>query len=286
MTLQKLIIFTIFLMVFSIGCGETTQTNSDATTDSKSEDMSQFKDDKEFKEAHETPEKLAYKGKGRMLRFVTAKEGEEANAYIVINKKKTNKTLFVIHEWWGLNDHIKQEADRLSESLDDVNVIALDLYDGNVTADREEAGKFMGMVKEERAKAIIEGALKIAGEDAEIGTIGWCFGGGWSLKASILAGDRGKACVIYYGLPVKTAAELAPLEAPVLGIFAKNEQWISPTVVKEFEALAAATKKDLTVHSFDADHAFANPSSKRYVEEAATEANQLAVDFLKKHLVE
>ena len=279
--LQKITLFFVCMVFIFIGCGNPEQQTDTKTADS--DNMAQFTEDKEFKEAHDTPKNLDYNGAGEMLKFATS-DGREGSAYAIMSKENTNKYLFVIHEWWGLNDHIKQEADRLAQGLGNVHVMALDLYDGNVTADREEAGKFMGMVKEERAKAIINGALAKAGKDAEIGTIGWCFGGGWSLKASILAGAQGKACVVYYGLPVKTAAELAPLQAPVLGIFAKNEQWISPEVVKEFEKLAAATKKDLTVHSFDADHAFANPSSEKYVETAATEANKLALEFLQKNL--
>jgi len=279
---QKLTFLAVFFALFSIGCGDNAEKNAEKAA-TESDNMAQFAEEKEFKEAHDTPKKMDYEGAGRMVSFNTP-DGGKSTAYLVMKDKEKKKALFVIHEWWGLNNHIKQEADRLAAALGDVNVVALDLYDGNVTDDRDEAGKFMGMVKEDRAKAIIEGAIAKAGDNAKIGTIGWCFGGGWSLKASILADDRANACVMYYGLPVKTAAELAPLKAPVLGIFAKNEQWINTEVVKEFQALAAATKKDLTVHSFDADHAFANPSSKKYVEEAATEANKLAVEFLKKHL--
>jgi len=50
----------------------------------------------------------------------------------------TKKYLFVIHEWWGLNDYIKQEAEKLQKELG-VNVIALDLYDGKVTSDPKTA---------------------------------------------------------------------------------------------------------------------------------------------------
>jgi carboxymethylenebutenolidase len=280
--LQKLTFFAAFFLLFSIGCGDTAEKTADKAA-TESDNMVQFTKDEKFKAAHDEPKKIDLNGAGKMMKFPT-EIGKEGSAYVIMNEQPTTKYLFVIHEWWGLNDHIKKEADRLAKELGNVNVMALDLYDGNVTADREKAGKFMGMVKEDRAKVIINGAIAQAGEGATFGTIGWCFGGGWSLKSSILAGENGKACVIYYGLPVKTATELAPLQAPVLGIFAKNEQWINTDVVKEFQALAAATKKDLTVHSFDADHAFANPSSGKYVEKAATEANALAVAFLKKNL--
>jgi carboxymethylenebutenolidase len=280
--LQKLTFLVTILAFFAIGCSENTEKTTDNAA-AKSDNMAQFTKDEKFKEAHDEPKKIDFQGIGKMMTFPT-EGGADGSAYMIKNEQPTTKYLFVIHEWYGLNDHIKREAERLFKELGDVHVMALDIYDGNVADNREDAAKYMGMVKDDRAKAIINGAIAQAGEGATFGTIGWCFGGGWSLKSSILAGEQGKACVIYYGLPVKTAAELAPLKAPVLGIFAKNEQWINPDVVKAFEALAAATKKDLTVHSFDADHAFANPSSEKYVEEAATEANALALKFLQKNL--
>jgi len=281
--LQKLSLLAFLFVVFSFGCNESTTNSETSEAAVKEDNMAKFTEDEEFKKAHETPKKMDFAPRGIDLKYPTP-DGKEGSAYALLNEKVQDKFVFVIHEWWGLNDHIKQEAERLFDELGNVNVLALDLYDGNVTDKREEAGEFMQAVKEERAKAIIQGALNRIGKEASVATIGWCFGGGWSLKSSILAGKQGKACVIYYGLPVKTAAELAPLEAPVMGIFAKNEKWINPDVVKEFEGLAAATKKNLVVHSFDADHAFANPSSERYVEDAAQEANQLSLEFIKENL--
>lgn len=279
MNLQKITTFLLLFALIVIGCGD----NADKTA-ADSDNMAQFTEDEEFKNAHDSPQKLDYTPKGKMFRYITLDGKKPAMAYVARNNSESKKVVFLIHEWWGLNDYIKQEADRIAESIDSINVIALDLYDGMVTDNPEEAGKLMGKVQEERAKAIIEGAFLRTGEDGEIAVMGWCFGGGWALKATIMAGEKGKACVIYYGLPVKTAAELAPLQAPVLGIFGKNDKWINPKVVKEFEDLVAATKKDLTVRSFDADHAFANPSSDKYKEKTATEANQLALEFLKKNL--
>jgi carboxymethylenebutenolidase len=126
--------------------------------------------------------------------------------------------------------------------------------------------------------------LNFTPRNLPVATVGWCFGGGWSLKAAIQAGERADACVIYYGMPVKSAAELSPLEAPVLGIFGSEDEWINPGVVKEFDKLCKATGKEFTYEIFEADHAFANPSSERYKEEAATEANAMALVFLKDNL--
>jgi carboxymethylenebutenolidase len=240
----------------------------------------------EFKEAHDIPKEIAYEAKGEMTTFKTA-DKKEGSAYTLKAKNtEVEKYLFVIHEWWGLNDFVKRETDRLYADFNgEVTVMALDLYDGKVATTRDDAQKFMESVSAERAEMIIKGAIVKAGEFAEIATIGWCFGGGWSLKASILAGDQGAGCVIYYGMPVTEAKDLAPIQSDILGIFAKNDKWITPEVANTFESLAKATGKNIENHIFDADHAFANPSSESYNSEAATKANAIALEFLKTRLL-
>ena len=184
----------------------------------------------------------------------------------------------------GLNDYIKKESERLYNDLGNVNVIALDLYDGKVATTREDAGKFMQAVKEDRAQAIIKGAIEYAGPKARIATIGWCFGGGWSLQASIMAGKQDVACVMYYGMPEKSVDRLKTLNADVLGNFANKDQWINPKVVAQFETDMKEAGKKLYVHEFDADHAFANPSNPHYNKDATADAYSKAIPFIKERM--
>ena len=274
---NKIISITLFALIisFTMGCGG----KSGNTT----KDMSDFSDEKSFKDAHDSPEDIDANLGNTMTTFPTP-DGKEGSAYMIKSKTDSDKYLLVIHEWWGLNDHIKQEAERYAEALGDVNVMALDMYDGNVAEDPDDASRFMKAVKEERAEAIVKGALAMAGENAKIGTIGWCFGGGWSLKSTLLAGKQADACVIYYGMPVNDAKKLATLDTDVLGIWADNDQWITPEVAQKFGEVMKATGKKFISHSFDADHAFANPSSERYEETAATEANEIVLKYLKERL--
>ncbi len=281
--MKNSILFLFFLSLFIWNCTNPSPSSSEeGNTEGEKEGMTQFTEDEKFKEAHENPRKINPDLKGKMIKFDTP-DGKKGSAYAVISED-AEEYLLVIHEWWGLNEHIMQEADRFAANLGSVNILALDLYDGKVADNRDQASEYMNSVTQERAEAIIKGAINLAGAEAEIATVGWCFGGGWSLKASILAGEQGAGCVMYYGMPVKDAKALAPLEADILGIFAEKDEWITPEVVNNFEALADATKKDLEVHQFNADHAFANPSSPRYNEEAAQKANQLALEFLKEKL--
>lgn len=281
---RNLILLTMALGLFFTSCQNRGKSGGQAEGEAAdSSGMTQFADDENFKGAHEKPMELNFDGTGQMIEFDTP-DGQKGSAYALMPEEATNKYLFVIHEWWGLNNHIKAEAERLFAHLGDVNVLALDIYDGKMTDDPDKAGELMQSVKEERARAIVQGAINKAGAEARIGTIGWCFGGGWSLKASIMAGDQGEACVMYYGMPVQNAKEIAPLKAPVLGIFAQQDEWITPEVAKKFEGLAKAAGKQIETHIYDANHAFANPSSDRYNEEAAQKANQQAWSFLEKHL--
>lgn len=273
-------------LLFFAACNNSSSSKSATCHDTTmvAKDMKDFVKDEDFKNAHELKDDVPFEGKGEMMEFPST-DGQQGSAYFLKATEGGSDFLFVIHEWWGLNNHIKQEAERLQADLGgNVNVMALDLYDGKVATTRDDAGKYMQATTEERASAIIEGAIKQAGETAKIATIGWCFGGGWSLKSSILAGEQAAACVIYYGMPLQEAEKLKSLKADVLGIFAEKDGWITPEVVNNFKETAEGVGKKVTIHQFDADHAFANPSSERYNKEAAAKANALALEFLKERL--
>ncbi len=233
-----------------------------------------------FAGKHEIPEPIQeFKGKGDMIKFAV-KGGGQGSAYRVAHRK-SNKWLLVFQEWWGLNDYIKRESDRYFEALGDVNVLAIDLYDGNVADNREDAQKYMRSVNEERIKSLIEGAMAHAGENAEFSSIGWCFGGGWSLKSALIGMEKSKKCVIYYGWPETDPGKLSVLNASVLGVFGTRDKGISQELVAEFESGMKKAGKSVEILKYDADHAFANPSSPRYNEKAAQEAYQKTLEFLK-----
>lgn len=250
---------------------------------SATENFAMFVDDKSFVNKHEEPLAFRFEGSGQKVTFKTP-DGKEGAGWEIKAKKKTKNYVFVIHEWWGLNDYVKQESENIFNALGNVNIIALDLYDGQVATTREDAGKYMQSVKSERAAAIIKGAMEYVGKKAKIGTVGWCFGGGWSLQASLLLGKQAKACVIYYGMPEKDVEKLKTLQTDVLGIFAAQEQWISPKVVAEFEENMKKAGKKTTIKNFDADHAFANPSNPKYSKQYADEAMAMTISFFKERL--
>lgn len=247
--------------------------------------------DNAFLGAHALPLTTDHQAEGKEIRFEVSSAslgvtGEEGRAYFVKAEQETDNYIFVIHEWWGLNDHIRREADSLAAVIGNVNVMALDLYDGKVATTRENASKYMQSVDKARAEAIILGARAYAGREAKIATIGWCFGGGWSLQTSLLLEEQAAGCIIYYGMPTRDSVQLATLQCDVMGIFASRDRWITPEIVEDFRQIVEKTDREISVHMFEADHAFANPSSSRYEESDAMQARALTRVFLKQRFQE
>lgn len=247
------------------------------------DDMRKFAADPAFQALHFSPLPLVYAAQGTMIRFATP-DGQEAGGYMVKSRKRSDKWLFVFQEWWGLNDHIKKEADRLFEELGgQVNVLALDMYDGRSTSDPKEAAQFIQGVKEDRLENIVKGARTLAGKKATIAHIGWCFGGAWSLKAGLLDQQQTVGVVMYYGMPVRDVEKLKTLNSDVLGLFA-TEKYISKEVIEEFAVRMKEAGKELSYTIYDAVHGFANPSNPKFDSVKAAEANEKATAYLRKRL--
>lgn len=254
---------------------------------SPTEKFALFASNKSFNREHPSPRQYVHVSEagGKMISFKTP-DGKEANGFVIEAPKKTNNWIFVFQEWWGLNDNVKRQSEELYEALGNVNVLALDMYDGKEASDPETAGKYMQAFQQERGNAIVKGALAYVGKNAKVGTVGWCFGGGQSLQASLMAGKQAEACVMYYGMPVEDVAMLKKLNTDVLFIFAEDDKWINNEVLNKFQSNMKAAGKDLAVKSYDADHGFANPSNPlgNFDEQAAQDAFQNTVAFFKARL--
>ena len=219
---------------------------------------------------------------GGMTSFEAA-DGKPASAYFIPAKKKSKKWLIVIQEWWGLNDHIKLEADKYYAALGDMNVIAVDMYDGKVAATPDSAMKLMRGADMGRMNAIIQGAIKNAGADASIYSVGWCFGGMWSLQTAILAGPQAKGSVMYYGRPESNMEKLKSIQCDIIGFFGNQDQSPSPKMVNDFENNMKLAGKHLSVNRYEANHGFANPSNPSFNPTATADAYAKAIAFLKAH---
>lgn len=254
---------------------------------SSTEKFAMFASNKDFNAAHSAPRNYVHVSAegGKMIQFKCA-DSKDANGYVLMSSRKTDNWVIVIQEWWGLNDNIKRESENLFKDLGNVNVLAIDMYDGKVATDRETAGKYMQEFKQERGDMIIKGALDYMGKKAKVGTVGWCFGGGQSLIASLLAGSQSSACVIYYGMPVEDVERLKKLNCDVLTIWPTQDKWINKEMMDKFEANMKKAGKKVTIKPYEADHAFANPSNAMgtYNETAAKDAYANTLAFFKARL--
>lgn len=237
----------------------------------------------DFVRAHAEPLPFHFESKegGDTIRFSTP-DGKTAGAFLLKAKAKTTNWLIVYQEWWGLNDYIKRQAETFYTDLGGtVNVIALDMYDGKVATKREDAGKYMQEATPDRLESIMRGAVAYVGEKARIASVGWCFGGGLSLKSALIEGKQAVGCIMYYGMPEKDVEKLKTLNTDVLGFFAGKEKFITKAIVEEFAKNMATAGKTLDYKIYDAEHAFANPSNPNFDKDASAEAYQKALVYLK-----
>ena len=213
---------------------------------------------------------------------ITTVMGKPAKGVIAKPAQLPAPAIVLIHEWWGLNDQIKAVAADLADK--GYIAIAIDLFgkeEPATTADEAKA-QMAGLNTEDATDAVsswVYYARDLQDATDKVGTVGWCFGGAWSLNASIAAPVD--ATVIYYGNVTRTVSQLESLKGPVLGHFGTLDQSINKEMVEGFEKnLAAAGKADsLTVYWYDADHAFANPTGSRYDAADAATAWQRTLDF-------
>lgn len=239
-------------------------------------------DEKAFAALHGLKAEAAPKPTGTMVEI-----GDAAH-YLALPKDKKGPlpAVIVIHEWWGLNDHIKHWADRLAS--DGYAALAVDLYGGVVAKNSDEASAAMKSVDDAKAVAVMQAAEKFLREDArvkskKVASLGWCFGGKQSLQLGLNSTTL-DACVLYYGHLESDPAKLAALKAPVLAIFGSKDRSIGPSVVATWVDGMVKAEKEHRVMIFPSVHAFANPSNARYDEQSAAVAWENVRMFLAEKL--
>ena len=193
--------------------------------------------------------------------------------------------IVMVHEWWGLNDNIKEMARMLASS--GYVVLAVDLYNGEVATIRERARQLVMSLDQAKAVQNMRMAvshLRTQQHVTKIASLGWCFGGGMSLQLA-LSGEALNATVIYYGSLVTDEAKLSPVHWPVLGIFGDQDTSIPVSNVKQFETTLNQLNIENEIHIYPGvGHAFANPSGMNYAPEATKDAWEKTTAFLEKHL--
>ena len=192
--------------------------------------------------------------------------------------------LVVIHEWWGLNDWVKEQASKLADQ--GYVSLAVDLYRGKVATTPDMAHELMRGVPEDRAKRDLHAAVEFLKSQPNvkkdrIGAIGWCMGGGYALDVALQEPDLA-AVVINYGHLATDPDALKKINAAILGLFGGQDRGIPPEDVKKFGATLDQMGKKIDIKIYDdAGHAFENPNNKDgYRAADAADAWKRTVDFL------
>ncbi len=203
---------------------------------------------------------------------------------------KPKPAVIVIHEWWGLNDHIKDIVQRLTR--EGYVAVAPDLYSclGHpVTKDPAEAAKLMERLPSQQALKDLNATASYLKtlpfvDPLKFGVIGFCMGGTFALMMASHNSDI-KASVPFYG-QIPPTDSLKYVVAPILYIHGGQDQWIPQ---REAERLAQGLKQfgkpgEVKIYP-DCPHAFFNDTRPDvYRPQQAKDAWQRTLRFLGTYL--
>lgn len=224
---------------------------------------------------------------GEMIEFKS--NGGTARGYLSVPESGRGPGVVVIQEWWGLVPHIKDVADRFA--AEGFVALAPDLYHGDVAKSPDEAGKMMMALNIDQTEKDLRGAVQYlldheATTGDEVGTVGFCMGGALSLFGASKNAQQVGACVVFYGIHPKVKPDFDNLRAPVLGIFAEKDSFVTPDVVRALEDTMREHGKSIETHTYPGtDHAFFNDTRPEvYDADAAADAWRRTLAFLRAHL--
>ena len=220
--------------------------------------------------------------KNETLKFNTA--NGESTAYVAIPDKPNGKGIIVVQEWWGLNEHIKDIANRYAE--EGFTAVAPDLYRGRLAKTPEEAGTLMKNLEIEDGLNTIESALEKARENFDVdrfGITGFCMGGTYTMHAACKLEGLSAAAAFYGDFPEEII--LKQLKMTVMFVSGTKDKWINPEKVGELEQIARENFLPIDSVKYEADHAFFNDTRpEAYDEAAARDAWKKVLDFFNKNL--
>lgn len=222
--------------------------------------------------------------KTETINFNTAKGASTAYVAAPDDANEASKTVIVAQEYWGLNDHIKDIANRYADA--GFIAVAPDLYRGKTAKTSDEAGRLMQNLETEDGLDIIDKAMQAAADKygvTKFGITGFCMGGTYALEAACKLEEIHAAAPFYGDVPDEFT--LKGLKCPVIFISATKDKWINPEKVGELERLAKVDNLPIESVKYEADHAFFNDTRPEvYNEEAAKDAWAKVIKFFNENL--
>jgi carboxymethylenebutenolidase len=194
----------------------------------------------------------------------------------------------VLQEWWGVDDSMRRLCDRFA--AEGLLALAPDLFHGETTEQPDEAQQKMMAMNMDEAEKEMRGAVQHLLEhpkcNGQVGSVGFCLGGGLSVWAAASNPQIGAAVTYYYVMP-HGKPDFSRIQAPVLGHFGTADDFISVDDAKALQQELQEASVEAAFEFYEgAGHAFANDHNRlgTYHEEHTDSAWRRTVDFLKRHL--
>jgi carboxymethylenebutenolidase len=215
--------------------------------------------------------------------------GTTAPGYLALPESGQGPGVVVVQEWWGLEDHIKDVCDRFA--AEGFIALAPDLYRGETTEQPDEAQQKVMALSMEQAEKDLRGAVDHVAsqegfEGSGVGAAGFCIGGGLAVWAGTL-NPKVKAVVSYYYVMPDGKPDFSKLQAPVLGHFGTEDEFVSVEDAKALEQEMRDAGVDVQFDWYEGTgHAFFNDTNRlgTYDENQARRSWERTVSFLREHL--
>jgi carboxymethylenebutenolidase len=233
---------------------------------------------------------ITVRADGPKTETVTFPNGKDTIGGFLATPEKPGRYpgLIVVHEWYGLNDWVKEQTVKLAS--EGFVALAVDLYRGKLAADAGEAHELSRGLPDDRAvldlmAGIVYLTTRNDVDHTRVGTIGWCLGGGYAVQLAMHVPRLG-ACVVNYGALPTDPNDLQNIGAPFLGNFGADDRGITPADVQAFQKSMETLGRKVDIKIYDgAGHGFENPNNKDgYRLQAAEDAWNRTIAFLNKSL--
>lgn len=217
---------------------------------------------------------------------LTGSDGKAVPGYLSEPPGGSSKgAVILIHEWWGLDEHIRSVTDRLAR--EGFTVFAADLYGGKVTHDEATAQQYLNTMDWQHTEQVLRRAAEALRQrklGTKVGITGFCMGGAVALFFAAKDPEIA-ACVPFYGIPGDDKADVTKIRGAVLGHYANIDNWCSPDRVNALEKKLKEANVPAEIHRYDAQHAFFNDTRPQvYSRENAERAWTRTVEFFRAKL--
>ncbi len=188
--------------------------------------------------------------------------GTSLQAYVA-GPEDSNFGILILHDRWGVNDTIREWVDRFAAK--GYRALAIEVFDGRISEKMWLATEIMGATDPEAAKTNVKAGLSYLKRGGrKVVTLGAGFGGWQSFQAAVASPNDVAATVVIYGLLEASVDQARSLQAPLLTLYAVNDDQITSNMIEEYRLLI---KKSLIVHRtylYPAGHGFMEPLDPNY----------------------